>query len=148
MLQNSPRISMYVPVGNSSHQGLVTIVTLLVTCGGCVYILSAIADAYSNARSRREQHSRELQCPSECNPSRRWNIYIFYTVIHDKAPFIHNLISIHYILYFVNIVKLNLYNGIIRTINICANKKLHFITSSIALFGRNVGKASYTVKPA
>ncbi|KAJ9601554.1 hypothetical protein L9F63_000297 [Diploptera punctata] len=68
---NSPRINMYVPVGNSSHQGLVTLVTLLVTCGGCVYILSAIADSYSNARSRRVRHSRQSPCPSECNPTHK-----------------------------------------------------------------------------
>ncbi|PSN41742.1 hypothetical protein C0J52_16920 [Blattella germanica] len=67
---NSPRISMYVPVGNATHQGLVTIITLLVTCGGCVYILSAIAEAYPNTKTRRELlHSRQSHCSATCNPT-------------------------------------------------------------------------------
>ena len=100
ILQNSPRIGMYVPVGNSSHQGLVTILTLLVTCGGCVYILSAIADSYSTLRSRRGQPSRQLRLPTEHNPSRKWNISIFYM----HVSFVHDLISVHSMFSFANSV--------------------------------------------
>ncbi|XP_069689800.1 phosphatidylinositol-glycan biosynthesis class X protein isoform X3 [Periplaneta americana] len=61
---NSPSISLHVPVGNTSHHGLVLIVTLLVTCGGCVYILSAMAEAWPHTSSVRGQEKRIKQSPS------------------------------------------------------------------------------------
>lgn len=75
---NSPTISLHVPVGNSSHYALVIIVTLLVTCGGCIYILSAIAEAWPHAtnvtRKRCSEEHSELPStlshwPHSCIPS-------------------------------------------------------------------------------
>lgn len=60
---NSPSISLPVPVGNSSHHVLVIIVTLLVTCAGCFYILSAIADAWPRTVNVTKTTHAEVQFP-------------------------------------------------------------------------------------